>query len=94
VFVISKVYFTLKQCQICGWHLFEGDDFILQEVKSMFQSSECKFCAVAPVHFMATYSGCVIRAALIISHDFIYLFFFNYAPFQLTSNKQPPVTFD
>jgi hypothetical protein len=34
-------------------------------------SDECNVCAVAPVHLMEIYSGCVIRAALIISHDFI-----------------------
>ena len=53
---------------------FEGDDFFLQEVKSVSHSSECKVCAVAPVHLMETYRGCVVRAELILSHDFILIF--------------------
>jgi hypothetical protein len=37
-------------------------------------SDECNVCAVAPVHLMETYSGCVIRAVLILSHNFILIF--------------------
>jgi hypothetical protein len=63
---------SLKYFQTSVWHWSEGDDFFLQEVKSMSLSDECSVCAVAPVHLMETYRGCVIRFAL--SHDFILIF--------------------
>ena len=65
---------SLKYFQTSVWHWSEGDDFFLQEVKSMSLSDVYKVCAVAFVHLMETYRGCVIRAALIVSHDFILIF--------------------
>ena len=40
----------------------------------MSHSDVYKVCAVAFVHLMETCRGCVIRAALIVSHDFILIF--------------------
>ena len=40
----------------------------------MSLSDVYKVCAVAFVHLMETYRGCVIRAALMLRHDFIFIF--------------------
>jgi hypothetical protein len=55
------------------WHWFEGDDFFLQEGKSVSLSNESKVGDVAPVHLMEVYRSCVGIAPLILSQDFIWI---------------------
>jgi len=48
-----------------------GDYFFHEESVSLWIGNACEVVDVAPVQLMETYRGCVGRAALIISHDFI-----------------------